>query len=296
MDQERARVFYLAHPIDFASQDALTANLIVTEALKQHLILRGIGWFDPGDGFGVGHCEGAPTRIVSAVNNAALAHCNGMIAVLSGGAPSIGVGVEIERMARAGVPVLIVGASGSWTLPMYENYHNVAQVGDDDMVKFILALDWLCDYQYDMDERRQVLPWTRMGDGAQPPKRFYDDDAGFDLVVAEDTEIFPGEFVDVPNRIAVELPSHVWAMVVGRSSTLRKRGLHVATGVIDPGYRGELFSGVWNLSSEPVTVKEGERVAQLILLSNTTRAYIPTEVDALTDSPRSANGFGSTGS
>lgn len=293
-EQAPAQVFYLAHPIDFADQESLNANLIVMQAVKSHLAVRGVGWFDPMDGFGVGHCDGAPTRIVAATNHIALTHSNGMIAVLSGGAPSLGTGIEIERALHNGIPVLVVGGSG-WSLAGFEHRPNFRAVTDQDMVDFVIGLDWLCDFEHTMMDRRQVLPWAATGEGGEQPLRHYEDDAGLDLVVAEDTEVPPGEFVDVPNRIAIELPSHTWGMITGRSSTLRKRGLMVAAGVIDPGYRGELYSGVWNLTSEVVDIAQGERIAQLILLSNITRVYEPMQVPQLEGSPRADNGFGSTG-
>lgn len=128
-------------------------------------------------------------------------------------------------------------------------------------------------------------------------KRGYFGDAGLDLEVSEDTVIPPGGFVDVPSGVAVQLPAGYWAMLVGRSSTLRKRGLLVVQGIIDNGYRGELFAGVQNLQhGRDVEVKAGERLAQLILvpLWNGGVNYLG-EGDDLSSSKRGTNGFGSTG-
>lgn len=127
------------------------------------------------------------------------------------------------------------------------------------------------------------------------PRRVYDDDAGLDLIVSESRWIEPGEFIDVPCGVSVELPSDVWALIIGRSSTLRKRHLMVAQGVIDPGYRGPLFTGVWNLGSDGHQVDEGERIGQLIILPNTTPLFEPTAVRTLSESRRGQAGFGSTG-
>jgi dUTP pyrophosphatase len=130
---------------------------------------------------------------------------------------------------------------------------------------------------------------------AKLPTRTYKDDAGFDLYVAEYVSIRPQEFVDVPCGVALDLPVGIWALLTGRSSTLRKRGLLVNQGVIDTGYRGELYAGVWNLSRDVVKVRPGERIAQILLMSNQTMLHHLVEVPTLSDHPRGRNGFGSSG-
>lgn len=127
------------------------------------------------------------------------------------------------------------------------------------------------------------------------PTRAHSDDAGFDLYVSDDRIINPGEFVDIPTGIAVEIPSDCWGMLAGRSSTLRKRGLLVNQGIIDPGYRGELFAGVWNLGTEEVYVRTGERLAQLILMPNVTAQFQVVAMQELSEHERGEKGFGSSG-
>lgn len=132
--------------------------------------------------------------------------------------------------------------------------------------------------------------------GAQfVPMRAHQDDAGLDMYVSERVVIRPGEFVDVPSGIAVQLPRGTWGLIQGRSSTLRKRSLLVNPGVIDVGYRGPLFSGVWNLGRETQILEIGERVAQLIVIANITEMVKVSEVDELEEHERGSNGFGSSG-
>lgn len=145
-------------------------------------------------------------------------------------------------------------------------------------------------------------PYTQLdlGDEFQPearmPIRAHSDDAGWDLFVSQDVTIAPHAFQDVPSGVSVELPNGYWGLLTGRSSTIRRRGLLVVQGVIDTGYRGELFSAVWNLTSEPVTLKRGERVAQLILLPNATaQSVLVQKHDELATSERGFGGFGSSG-
>jgi dUTP pyrophosphatase len=127
------------------------------------------------------------------------------------------------------------------------------------------------------------------------PTRAYSDDAGFDLYVKGDWVIHPQEFQDVDVNCAVKTPSCTWALLISRSSTLRNRGLLVATGVIDPGYTGPLFAGVFNLTNKPVHIAHGERLAQLILFDNVSARYEARAVDALPITDRGSNGFGSSG-
>jgi dUTP pyrophosphatase len=111
--------------------------------------------------------------------------------------------------------------------------------------------------------------------------------------VSRDVRIAANSFEDVHSDIAVELPAGYWARVTGRSSSLRVHGLLVSEGVIDGGYRGELFVGVWNLRGVPVTVKAGWRIAQIIIVPLVVLPW--TEVNELGESGRGRNGFGSTG-
>ena len=139
------------------------------------------------------------------------------------------------------------------------------------------------------------LLWTALSETAQGPAKAYDDDAGFDLFVDEDTTIEPSTFVDVPLGVAVKLPEGTWGLLTGRSSTLRKHGLMVAQGVIDCGYTGPLFAGVWNMTDQPVLVTRGMRLVQYILMPNRSLGVSILQVDQLPKTERGASGFGSSG-
>jgi deoxyuridine 5'-triphosphate nucleotidohydrolase len=128
------------------------------------------------------------------------------------------------------------------------------------------------------------------------PRRQYEGDAGFDLICSEDRHIGYRQFVDVPCGIRVALPVGVWALIIGRSSTLRQRELMVAPGVIDNGWRGPLFAGVWNLGDQAAEVQEGDRIAQLIPFPLTSaELQLRRTGGELPESDRGERGFGSTG-
>ena len=145
-------------------------------------------------------------------------------------------------------------------------------------------------------------PYTQLDLGpefqpeARMPIRAHHDDAGWDLFVSQDVTIPPHGFKDVPSGVSVELPNGYWGLLTGRSSTIRRRGLLVVQGVIDTGYRGELFSAVWNLTDKSVLLQRGERVAQLILLPNSTADSVLVRHEGdLQASERGFGGFGSSG-
>lgn len=145
---------------------------------------------------------------------------------------------------------------------------------------------------------RLVNEFLWVGDARYEPRRQHRGDAGYDLVVQGDWTIEPGGFVDVPHGIErVQLPEGVWALICGRSSTLRRRRLLVVQGVIDQGYRGPLFCGVQNLSAERMRIRDGERIAQLIPLPLESARLVlrQTTDDDIEVSDRDAAGFGSTG-
>ena len=136
------------------------------------------------------------------------------------------------------------------------------------------------------------LPMRRLDPAATLPTRAHPDDAGLDLYGLEDAEIAPGEGRMLRTGVAVAVPAGHVGLVCDRSSMAR-RGLKTAGGVIDAGYRGELGVVVWNISRETQPVKKGERIAQLLIGPIATPA--PAEREDLGATARGTGGFGSTG-
>jgi dUTP pyrophosphatase len=136
------------------------------------------------------------------------------------------------------------------------------------------------------------LPIRRLDPAAILPTRAHHDDAGLDLYALEDSVVPAGEGRLLRTGVAVAVPAGHVGLVCDRSS-LARRGLKTAGGVIDAGYRGEVGVVVWNLSREPQHVKKGERAAQLLVIPIATPA--PVESEDLGDTVRGHGGFGSTG-
>ena len=132
----------------------------------------------------------------------------------------------------------------------------------------------------------------RLDASAILPTRAHPDDAGLDLYALEDASFEPGEGLIVRTGVAVAVPAGHVGLICDRSS-MAKRGLKTAGGVIDAGYRGELGVVLWNISGQAQRVGKGERLAQLLIVPVATPAV--REVEELGATARGAGGFGSTG-
>ena len=118
-------------------------------------------------------------------------------------------------------------------------------------------------------------------------------DCGYDLVVQQNTYIYPGEFIRVQMSSRIAIPDGYWGLFIARSSTNSSGKLLILPGVIDSGYRGELFALVHNLSNESVFIEAGSRICQIILMPMVVFPLV--QVNHLPNSERGWSGMGSTG-
>lgn len=121
--------------------------------------------------------------------------------------------------------------------------------------------------------------------------------AGMDLRanLIDDIVLQPLQRALVPTGIYIALPEGTEAQIRPRSGLAFKNGITVlnAPGTIDADYRGEVKVLLVNLSSDPFTVKNGERIAQMVVARHETVLWQP--MDALEDTERGEGGFGHTG-
>jgi dUTP pyrophosphatase len=123
--------------------------------------------------------------------------------------------------------------------------------------------------------------------------------AGLDLVaaLADDAPLVlaPGARAAVPTGLAVAIDEGFEGQVRARSGRALREGLAVlnAPGTIDSDYRGELQVLLVNLGAEPVTVRRGERVAQLVI-APIARVEVREDLE-VGDTLRGVGGFGSSG-
>lgn len=121
--------------------------------------------------------------------------------------------------------------------------------------------------------------------------------AGVDLRANLDAPIVlqPMSRALIPTGLFMALPAGVEAQVRPRSGLALKHGLTVlnAPGTIDADYRGEICVILANLSTEPFTINDGERIAQMVIARHEQAEWLPT--DTLDDTERGAGGFGHSG-
>jgi len=120
--------------------------------------------------------------------------------------------------------------------------------------------------------------------------------AAVDLTANIDAPIMLGplERALVPTGIFAAIPAGFEAQIRPRSGLALKHGISLvnAPGTIDADYRGEIGVIVVNLSNEPYTIVDGERIAQMVIAR-----YEPVEWEEVTelDATERTGGFGSTG-
>lgn len=117
-------------------------------------------------------------------------------------------------------------------------------------------------------------------------------DVGMDMYAMETVTIEPMGHARIWHGFALEFPEG-YAAIVKDKSSISKAGLHTMGGVFDAGYRGEYNTHLVNLSGEPYTVEEGDKVSQLILYPVAIAEL--EETDTLSETQRGEQGFGSTG-
>ncbi|KAG0133250.1 dUTPase-like protein [Tuber indicum] len=133
----------------------------------------------------------------------------------------------------------------------------------------------------------------RLSSKARIPKRGSALAAGYDLYSAHDTAIIARGKALIDTDIQMMIPVGTYGRIAPRSGLASKNFIDVGAGVIDADYRGQVKVLLFNHSDVDFVVKEGDRVAQLILERIATPEVV--EVDELEETVRGANGFGSTG-
>ena len=142
-----------------------------------------------------------------------------------------------------------------------------------------------------------TVPLKKLRENARIPSRGSSAAAGYDLYACLERPVViePHETVKIGTGITAALPDGYFAACFARSGLASKQGLRPANcvGVVDSDYRGEYIVALYNDSDEPRTVRDGDRIAQLVVMPYLAVSF--TETDELPATERGAGGFGSTG-
>lgn len=156
--------------------------------------------------------------------------------------------------------------------------------------------------------------YTKLDPNGRAPEKS-DGDVGWDLRCIEDEgfsipfrsdylgqkildknncyELATGERHVFRTGISIELPQGYHAIFKPRSGLAVKNGIHVMAGVIDNSYRGELLICLLNTGKHTVSICEGDKICQMIIIEEQ-QGYF-TEAKELSETDRGHKGFGSTG-
>ena len=121
--------------------------------------------------------------------------------------------------------------------------------------------------------------------------------AGLDLRanIDEPLTLQPLQRALVPTGLSMALPAGYEAQVRPRSGLALKHGITVLNtpGTIDADYRGEVGIILINLSAEPFTIHDGDRIAQMVVARCEQAECVG--VESLDDTERGSGGFGHSG-
>jgi len=144
---------------------------------------------------------------------------------------------------------------------------------------------------------RVVLKRLPEGEGLPLPAYMTEHAAGADLCAAvhDELTLLPGARALVPTGFSIALPLGYEAQVRPRSGLAIRSGVTCLNtpGTIDADYRGQVQVVLANFGSEPIVIRRGDRIAQLVV-APVSRAQFEV-ADELPASVRGGGGFGSTG-
>jgi len=144
-----------------------------------------------------------------------------------------------------------------------------------------------------------ILKVKRLNNNKDLPLPSYQSDgsSGLDLCAAvnKDLTLQPGDIKLIPTGLSISFPEGYEAQIRPRSGLALRYGLGFvnAPGTIDADYRGEIGVIAINWGKQPLTIKRGERIAQMVI--HTVSRVIVEEVNELDTTQRGEGGFGHSG-
>ena len=141
------------------------------------------------------------------------------------------------------------------------------------------------------NEHLTVKPMTP---SAYIPTRGSDDAAGYDLYSVDEGTVEPNGILMMDTGIAIQVPTGTYGRIASRSGLALKHNIEIKAGVIDPDYTGSIKVILHNFGPTPYTVKQGDRIAQLVL-EKISQPDIKVDKKEFKQTKRGENGFGSTG-
>ncbi len=138
-----------------------------------------------------------------------------------------------------------------------------------------------------------TIPFQKLSEKAKIPSQATFSDAWYDLFSTEEYVLKPGERKLFKTNISAAIPHGYYGRIAPRSWLAYKHGIDVLAGVIDSGYRGDIWIILINFWQEDFLVNEGDKIAQFIIEKC---HYVEwQEASELPESERGEWGWWSTG-
>ena len=118
------------------------------------------------------------------------------------------------------------------------------------------------------------------------PSRGSEESAGLDFHTIESVTIPPGHRALLKTGIAMSMPAGYVGLIWPRSKLAAKMGIDVLAGVVDSDYRGEIMISLLNTGFDPVEIKAGDKVAQMIIQ----RHYSDMKINIVDDLDKTMRG------
>ena len=128
------------------------------------------------------------------------------------------------------------------------------------------------------------------------PIKATEESAGYDLFASHAKTILPGQCAKVSLDLHWAIPTGFCGRVISRSSLVTENSVMVEGGLIDSDFRGLVNVILLNHSSKCFTIKEGERIAQVVFMRKLDADFVEVNsLEKLGQTERQEGGFGSTG-
>lgn len=118
--------------------------------------------------------------------------------------------------------------------------------------------------------------------------------AGFDLYSTITFELHPKHRLKIPTGVRTRIRPGYYGLIRDRSGLAANHGICCIAGVIDSDYRDEWKVVLLNTGWEPVWIKEGDRIAQVLFMKSESKVVVEGEAEVIQGGVR-VGGFGSSG-
>lgn len=161
-----------------------------------------------------------------------------------------------------------------------------------------LSISWFWLIWWKRKTNSNVVHFYKIEDKANFPRKATPRSAAYDLYSNRSIMLPVDIATKIPTGIAIHFPLNYHGKIESRSGLCLHPGITTMGGVIDEDYTGQIYIVLKNFSKQPVDIKRGDRIGQIII------AWTPPiesvfhadkHCKPFANTQRGDNGFGSSG-